>query len=387
MSQRLFANLGSATLAEQQRALQRQQQAYESPALQRRGGVLAQALGQRRGEARQRRTEEARARLILESQDQARTQMAEQGPVDAELADIEGMVIASARAASQGNSRLALELQQMARQMTQARQERQLAMGKTESEIIENRATAAAALNPPGTPSEITRNQREIDNLLVRYNNATNDQTRQLMANRIDILRERNQTLAENRQTINDLSARTQGDLEGRIVNAQDNLVRLTDARSAFTDDLLEFGPRLDLAVGAFADKLGNASPEQRQALTDWNTLAQPIYQVVNQTLHELSGAAVTQQELKRQRQNLPNPGTLSNPLSGDTPTMFRNKLDNHIAWTQAAIDRYTYLLESGLVPEGGQISDELAMEHPIEAYLPNPSPDRNSGNSGRFHL
>lgn len=374
---------GAESIAQQQRALEAQQQALQSPAVAKRGGQFVAALGQRHAESRRRANEEARARLILSGQTEAIEQMGAHGPVDRSLADVEGMLIASRRAAEQGNASLALELHQMARQMEEARQNRLLEQDVLRSEAGENRAQAAA--QGQGTPSEIVRNQRAIDDLMRRAQNTTNDASRKLYLERIDTLRERNQTLATNTQTINEVTQRTQGDMEGTLLSASDNLIRLHEARANYDEQLLQFGPRIDLAVAALADKMGNATPDQRNALLAWNAMAQPAYDVVNQTLHELSGAAVTAQELKRQRQNLPNPGTASNPFSGDGPSLFRSKLDNQIRWSQAAVDRYTFLLDQGILSPGQKITEDMSAEYPVADYMLSAAPAATTQPEGRF--
>lgn len=160
-------------------------------------------------------------------------------------------------------------------------------------------------------------------------------------------------------------------------VSLQNRRARLDEIQNSFTPELLTVQGKAATAAAWAADKVGVQWGEER--LEQWTDLSQSAARELTQTLKEMSGAAVTPQEAERQLTVIPNPGTLKNPFSGDSPDQFKRKLDNQVAWVDAAQMRYDDLLRRGLLKPGDSVTEELATEYPVDKYMETQSPSAES--------
>lgn len=123
-------------------------------------------------------------------------------------------------------------------------------------------------------------------------------------------------------------------------------IANLDQIKKAYDPKFLKIPNRVGYAWNGLVSKLGDLKPEDAQDLKNYSTFRQSAFKVVNQTLKDMSGVAVTPQEMERQLQVLPNPG--QGIGDGDSPPEFESKLDNSIAWAKSAFARQNYLRTQG---------------------------------------
>lgn len=123
-------------------------------------------------------------------------------------------------------------------------------------------------------------------------------------------------------------------------------IANLDQIKKAYDPKFLKIPNRVGYAWNGLVSKLGDLKPEDAQDLKNYSTFRQSAFKVVNQTVKDMSGVAVTPQEMERQLQVLPNPG--SGIGDGDSPPEFEAKLDNSIAWAKSAFARQNYLRNQG---------------------------------------
>ncbi len=87
-------------------------------------------------------------------------------------------------------------------------------------------------------------------------------------------------------------------------------------------------------------------NPQDKADLTQYSQFRQAAWHNLNRVLKDLSGTAVTGNELERQLNDLPNPG--SGIFDGDSPTQFEAKMNGATAYVSSAIARSRYLRNQG---------------------------------------
>jgi hypothetical protein len=278
--------------------------------------------------------------------------------------------------ARQGNPARARELYQQAAVMQAQYDQATLERAKIKSEIEEN-------LRPPkDNEPEIIDLQNARDGLYERLRAVTLGEARgdeKMIQSKIDELDKRISTLAENATTTYDPSLTTGAATSAmnNLMGIQDQIVRLGNIKESVDGQrqLLTPGGKLDVMLAMGRDRFDSASPEDKMLIRDWTNLKQASSQQVNLILKELSGAAVSNQEYGRQLEVELNPGTVGNPFSGDTPEEFMQKLENKIAWANAAQERYLALVNSGRLKDGQPVTEELVTEFPLSMYgAPDPA-------------
>jgi hypothetical protein len=90
-------------------------------------------------------------------------------------------------------------------------------------------------------------------------------------------------------------------------------------------------------------------------------------YENLNLYIQEITGAQMSQEEAKRLRRVMPDPG--DGIFDGDSPVQFEANLNDAMSRVRASLNRYKDLRERGLLPNSGQITEELAKEHPLRKY------------------
>ena len=96
-------------------------------------------------------------------------------------------------------------------------------------------------------------------------------------------------------------------------------------------------------------DKVGALDEGSKTGLAEFAKFRRSSISNMNLYLNELSGAAITVQEGVRLRQALPDPGT--GLFDGDSPTVFKAKLDDAVKQGKLALVRYHYATARGLDP------------------------------------
>lgn len=147
----------------------------------------------------------------------------------------------------------------------------------------------------------------------------------------------------------------TQNKVEGEAFDASNRLVRLNQIQQSFNDSAEKFltaQGKAEFWRIKKKDQIGQELSEYEKAYQEEaSSFFFKALTNMNQTLNELSGAAVSVQEFERISQALPNPGKegLTNLFSGDGKTQFDTKLKEAIKLQKMAIARYTYIQKHGL--------------------------------------
>jgi hypothetical protein len=143
------------------------------------------------------------------------------------------------------------------------------------------------------------------------------------------------------------------------------NEIANTDALAQFKTIAQQFDPkylnipqRFNYGWNALKEKFGTLPDADRQDLAKYTAWRGNSWKSLNLVLKQLSGTAVTGNELQRQLLDQPNPGT--NPWDGDSPTEFATKLNNQTQYGISAIARERYLRNKGFT--GIPWNDEAAV-------------------------
>jgi hypothetical protein len=136
--------------------------------------------------------------------------------------------------------------------------------------------------------------------------------------------------------------------VEEKLIDATESLSRLSAIDGLFKSEFQEMGTKWNMWTTAFKEKAGYKLNEgEKKSLEDFSKYRRRSYEHLNKYLNEISGAAITEQESKRLKKALPDPG--ENIWDGDSPTEFKAKLDDVIQSTKWAIARQSYALKNGL--------------------------------------
>lgn len=154
------------------------------------------------------------------------------------------------------------------------------------------------------------------------------------------------------------LDRQTVKEIEERQLNQVDALARLDEIEKQYDPSFLRLAPRTGQAITSMKDFMGvSISPEDQESLTRFAKFRQSTTRNLNQTIKEITGAAMGVQEAERIISTMPNAGT--GVFDGDSPTAFKAKLDGAIQATRNALMRYAYAKKNGL-PMGDPKGDRL---------------------------
>jgi len=143
------------------------------------------------------------------------------------------------------------------------------------------------------------------------------------------------------------LSKTTAGDVEKGVMATADAVTRLNNIQFSYRPEYQKIGYRSTQAWSTIKDKFGTLSPAEKTQLTQYSQYKQNSLQNLNQTIKDITGAAMGVQEAERIISTLPNAGT--NIFDGDSPTEFEAKLTNAVKQTKYALARKGYALKKGL--------------------------------------
>lgn len=129
-------------------------------------------------------------------------------------------------------------------------------------------------------------------------------------------------------------------------IASTNQVATLNTIKQNYDAKYLNIGNRIKLWGTALADKLGTISPKDKQDLQGYATFRQSSWHNLNRVLKDLSGTAVTENEMKRQLLDMPNPG--QGVFDGDNPADFEAKLNGSIRFAHAAIARSRFLRSQG---------------------------------------
>lgn len=163
--------------------------------------------------------------------------------------------------------------------------------------------------------------------------------------------------------TQNGLDKATNRKIEGQKFDAIETLSRINRTERAFKPEFLEVGTRADALWSTIKEKSGvELSDNEKQQLTEYSEFKQAAFSDMNLTMNILSGAAVSDQEFARMTQALPNAG--AGLFDGDSPTVFKSKMEAVQRDQKRAIMRYNYALKNNQDPlsTGIELSDVDAL-------------------------
>ena len=163
--------------------------------------------------------------------------------------------------------------------------------------------------------------------------------------------------------TQNGLDKATSRKLEGQKFDSIETLSRINRTEQAFKPEFLEVGTRADALWSTIKEKSGiELLEDEKQQLTEYSEFKQAAFSDMNLTMNILSGAAVSDQEFARMTQALPNAG--SGLFDGDSPTVFKAKMEAVQRDQKRAIMRYNYALKNNQDPlaTGIELSDVDAL-------------------------
>jgi hypothetical protein len=144
-----------------------------------------------------------------------------------------------------------------------------------------------------------------------------------------------------------ELSKSTRGDVEKSVITTADAVTRLNNIQFSYKPEYQNIQFRGKQAWNTLRDKFVGLPQAQKNQLTQYSQYRQNALQNLNQTIKDITGAAMGIQEAERITATLPNAG--ADIFSGDSPTEFEAKLNNAITQTKYALARKQYSLRKGL--------------------------------------
>lgn len=136
--------------------------------------------------------------------------------------------------------------------------------------------------------------------------------------------------------------------LDERTISAASTLGRLQTIRQQFKPEFQQIPERLKLLGASWGAKFGGKiPPDMEKQLGDFAAFKATSYDNFNQLLKELSGTAVSAQELARQKIVQPNPG--EGLFDGDDPVTFMAKINQGEKIAKAAVARMNFLRSRGV--------------------------------------
>lgn len=145
------------------------------------------------------------------------------------------------------------------------------------------------------------------------------------------------------------LSKTAAGEVEKGVLTDAAAITRLNNIQFSYRPEYQNIQYRGKQAWNTLADKVfRDKLPEsEKRQLTEYSQYKQNSLQNLNQTIKDLTGAAMGVQEADRIITSLPNAGT--GIFDGDSPTEFEAKLNNAVQQTKYSLMRKNYALKNGL--------------------------------------
>jgi len=153
--------------------------------------------------------------------------------------------------------------------------------------------------------------------------------------------------------------------LQEKQINTIEAYSRLRSIEQSFRPEFQEIESRIGFKwnelMDSFSSTRKSLTPEQRGQLANFAAYRADALNNLNQYIKEITGAAMTNAEAERIMRAMPNPG--DGVFNGDSPTVFKAKLDAALRNSKLAIARYHYLSTNGFP---GSV-DEMARALPLE--------------------
>jgi hypothetical protein len=142
------------------------------------------------------------------------------------------------------------------------------------------------------------------------------------------------------------LDKSTTSDVQKSVITTADAVTRLNNIQFSYRPQYQNIGFRSKQAWNTVRDKFGGLPDAEKRQLAEYSQYKQNALQNLNQTIKDITGAAMGVQEADRIIAQLPNAGT--DIFGGDSPTEFEAKLNNAITQTKYALARKQYSLKKG---------------------------------------
>lgn len=139
-------------------------------------------------------------------------------------------------------------------------------------------------------------------------------------------------------------AASTQNDKEE--LGATGALATLNTIKQTYDQKFLNIPNRIKLWGNNLASKFGGLPAKDQEELKAYSSFRQSAWHNLNRVLKDLSGTAVTENEMQRQLLDLPNPG--KGVFDGDSPAEFEAKLKGALSFQHSAIARARWLRSKG---------------------------------------
>lgn len=133
-------------------------------------------------------------------------------------------------------------------------------------------------------------------------------------------------------------------EIEKQMISNSGRLDRLAAVQQSFRPEYMTLPEKLKQGMTKYSEWVGiEPSPERKKALSEYTQFTSKAYNELNQTIREMSGAAVTDGEAARQLKTTANP-------DGDSPTEFQSKLRENMRFVTLAQARLAILRQKGLM-------------------------------------
>lgn len=153
--------------------------------------------------------------------------------------------------------------------------------------------------------------------------------------------------------------------LEEKQLNTTESLSRLTSIASEFKPEFQTIENRLGYKWSEMLDSFNagrsSLTPDQTKELAEFSAFRSNSLNNLNAYIKEITGAAMTNAEADRIMKAMPNPG--DGVLNGDSPTVFKAKLDSAIKSAKMALARYNYLRKNGFSGSADDMASRLPLE------------------------
>lgn len=140
----------------------------------------------------------------------------------------------------------------------------------------------------------------------------------------------------------------TNNKIEEQIINNSNRLSRVLDISQSLKPEYLTFSNQVSNWMTANIERISPdaVGPEAKKSLAEYTNFRTRAYNDLNQTLKEMSGAAITPQEADRLLKVLGDP-------SNDSPTQFKTKIEGITKDVRLAQARLLYMRQAG--PQGAK--------------------------------
>lgn len=161
------------------------------------------------------------------------------------------------------------------------------------------------------------------------------------------------------------LTKPTANAIQEKQLNATEAFSRLRSIEQSFKPEYqtieTRIGNKWSELVDSFSSTRKSLTPQQKTQLAEFSAYRADALNNLNQYIKEITGAAMTNAEADRIMKAMPNPG--DGVFNGDSPTVFKAKLDAAIRSSKMALARYQYLSKNGFTGS----ADDMAKQLPLE--------------------